>query len=164
MQDIPAPRFRKLRGYAIDPSLSIAMLTMQVNELTYQVKWEDLEPREDKTGATYPVGEYVEIVDYDPATGRFYEPVNLDDPRLLAQDGFAPSVSNPLFHQQFVYAVMMTTIMNFEKALGRKILWAENIRYSPYVADQKKKRSEVVFAFVKRLRVYPHALRQANAF
>src|SRR5437667_261449 len=120
MQNIPPPRVRMLRGYAIDPSLSTALLTMQMNELTYEVIWEDLDPREDQEGATYPAGEYIEVVDYDPATGLFYEPVNLDHPHLLAQDGYAPSVSNPQFHQQFVYAVVMTTIKNFEKALGRK--------------------------------------------
>ncbi len=163
MQGIPAPRHRMLRGYAIDPSLSTALLTMQVNELTYEVHWESLDPRKDETGASYPVGEYLEIVDYDPATGLFYEPVNLDDPHLLAQDGYAPSVSNPQFHQQFVYAVIMTTIQNFEKALGRKILWAENIR-SRFDASGKRKLPGATFEFVQRLRVYPHALRQANAF
>ena len=25
-----------------------------------------------------PAGEYIEIIDYDPATGVFYPPVNLD--------------------------------------------------------------------------------------
>jgi hypothetical protein len=169
MQEIPTPRVRKLRGYAIDPSLGTALLTMQVNELTYGVDWEKLDPPNGKTGRAYPAGEYLEIVDYDPATGRFYEPVNLDDPYLLAQDGFSPSVSNPQFHQQFVYAVMMTTIKNFEKALGRKILWAENMRAPAAKAGKaagtgKDKRAEVKFEFVKRLRVYPHALRQANAF
>jgi hypothetical protein len=136
---------------------------MQVNELTYAVPWEDLDSRHGRDAATYPAGEYVEIVDYDPASGQFYEPVNLDEPHLLAQDGHAPSVSNPQFHQQFVYAVIMTTIKNFEKALGRKILWAENIRYPNKRAGEKKRR-EVKFKFVRRLRVYPHALRQANAF
>ncbi len=162
MQPIPPPRARMLRGYAIDPSLSTALLTMQVNQLTYSVKWENLDSRNDGTGASYPAGEYLEILDYDPASGRFYEPVNLDDPHLLAQDGYAPSVSNPQFHQQFVYAVMMTTIKNFEKALGRKVLWAENLRYPPERSGQK--RGEVKFEFVQRLRVYPHALRQANAY
>jgi hypothetical protein len=163
MQAIPPPRARKLRGYAIDPSLSTALLTMQMNELTYEVTWEHLDPRPPTEGGTYPAGEYIEIIDYDPATGLFYEPVNLDDPHLLAQDGFAPSVSNPQFHQQFVYAVVMTTIQNFEKALGRKILWAENIRL-PTKPAGKEKRGEVKLEFVRRLRVYPHALRQANAF
>jgi hypothetical protein len=163
MQNIPPPRNRKLRGYAIDPSLSTALLTMRVNELTYAVPWEDLDPRPGQHGATYPAGEYVEVVDYDPASRQFYEPVNLDDPHLLAQDGYAPGVSNPQFHQQFVYAVVMTTVKNFEKALGRKLLWAENIRY-PEGQAARGKRHEVKFEFVRRLRVYPHALRQANAF
>jgi hypothetical protein len=163
MDTIPAPRFRLLRGYAIDPSLSTALLTMTVNELTYKVKWEDLEPRNDGTGATYPAGEYLEIIDYDPATGRFYEPVDLDHPHLLAQNGHAPAVSNPRFHQQFVYAVMMTTITNFEKALGRKVMWAENIPAGGPPADAGG-RKVLEFRFVRRLRVYPHALRQANAF
>lgn len=161
--NIPTPPFRKLRGYAIDPSLSTTLATTQVNQLVYKVKWEELSPRDDEARASYPAGEYLEIVDFDPATGRFYEPVNLDDPHLLAQDGYAPSVSNPQFHQQMVYAVMMTTIKNFEQALGRKILWAENIRYAE-AANGKKKRKKVQFEFVPRLRVYPHALRQANAF
>jgi hypothetical protein len=163
MDTVPAPRFRLLRGYAIDPSLSTALLTTTVNELTYKVAWEDLEPRGDGSGATYPAGEYLEVVDYDPATGRFYEPVDLDHPHLLAQDGYPPSVSNPRFHQQFVYAVVMTTITNFEKALGRKVLWAENVPAGRRAAGEGG-RTEIDFRFVRRLRVYPHALRQANAF
>jgi len=160
---IPPPAIRRLRGYASDPSLSISLSTMQVNELVYQVKWEQLEERSKGSHATWPQGEYLEIVDYDPATGKFYCPVDLDDPHLLAQDGLAPSVSNPQFHQQMVYAVMMTTIKNFERALGRKVQWAELIgRGKPKTS--KGKRDEVPFGFVPRLRVYPHALRQANAF
>ena len=188
---IPTPPFRKLRGYAIDPSLSISLSTRQVNDLVYKVKWEELELRakdkkdeqtpvdnrndEDELQGSYPVGEYLEIVDYDPASSLFYEPINLDDPHLLAQDGYAPSVSNPQFHQQMVYAVIMTTIKNFEQALGRKILWAANI-LDPKEATEPEKlneqtksaegkeRAQVKFEFVRRLRVYPHALRQANAF
>jgi hypothetical protein len=50
-----------------------------------------------------------------------------------------------------VYAVAMTTIENFERALGRKALWG---------ADLSKTNEE----FLPKLRVYPHALRQANAY
>ena len=32
-----------------------------------------------------PVGEYLEVVDVDPASRASYDPVNLDDPMLLAQ-------------------------------------------------------------------------------
>jgi hypothetical protein len=159
---IAPPPTRKLRGYAIDPSLGSALATMQVNRLVYQVPWEELRRRGKDSTASYPHGEYLEIVDYDPATGRFYEPVDLDAPHLLAQDGYAPSVSNPQFHQQMVYAVVMTTIKNFEQALGRKVQWGENLRYSK--SKKGKNRREVEFEFVPRLRVYPHALRQANAY
>jgi hypothetical protein len=157
------PPYRRLRGYAIDPSLSLSLATSQVNLLVYKVPWEELDARGGETWSSYPAGEYVEIVDYDPASQRFYDPVNLDDPYLLAQDGLPPNVGNPQFHQQMVYAVIMTTIMNFEKALGRKIQWAENIP----IADVKVgpgSRPELEFGFVQKLRVYPHALRQANAY
>jgi hypothetical protein len=159
---IAPPSIRQLRGYAVDPSLGAALSTVQVNELLYQVPWEELKRRGSGSLSSYPVGEYLEIVDYDPASGRFYEPVDLDDPHLLAQDGYAPSVGNPQFHQQMVYAVIMTTIKNFEQALGRKLLWGENIRIPKQ--DEGEKRGEVIFEFVQRLRVYPHALRQANAY
>lgn len=157
---IPPPLKRNLRGYSIDPSLSIKLSTKQVSQIVYSCDWEDLKTRKDGTGSV-PVGEYIEIVDYDPATGEFYEPVNLDHPHALAQDGLEPSVSNPQFHQQMVYAVMMTTIRNFESALGRKIQWAENIHRED---AEPGERPEYRFEFVQRLRVYPHALRQANAF
>lgn len=160
---IPVPAFRRLRGYASDPSLSLSLSTMLVNELTYQVPWEHLTPRTDGTGTSWPRGEYLEIVDCDPASDRFYEPVDLDHPHVLAQDGLQPSVSNPQFHQQMVYAVMMTTIRNFERALGRKVQWAERI-VDPNPAGSRGARKKVRFEFVERLRVYPHALRQANAF
>lgn len=159
----PQPPFRRLRGYAVDPSLGLALSTMQVNELIYKVVWEELTSHPSEPNVSYPQGDYLEIVDYDPASERFYEPVNLNDPFLLAQDGHSPSVSNPQFHQQMVYAVMMTTIKNFEQALGRKIQWAENI---PAKASQSSvgPRAPLQLGFVRRLRVYPHALRQANAF
>lgn len=87
--NVPTPSVRKLRGYAIDPSLSTSLTTAHVNELVYEVKWEKLEPRKDEPRSSYPAGEYLEIVDFDPSTGLFYDPVNLDDPHLLAQDGYA---------------------------------------------------------------------------
>src|SRR6185503_436236 len=91
---------------------------------------------------------------YDPASGCFYEPVDLSDPNVLAQDGLPPSEGNPQFHQQMVYAVTMTTIRNFERALGRRALWAPRDHDEANGADP----------FVQRLRIYPHALREANAY
>lgn len=111
------PAHRRLRGYAFDPSLSQIIDTVDINNIVYKVLWE--EPL-DKG----PVGEYIEVLDYDPTVEQFYSPVDLNDRYILASDGLAPSESNPQFHQQMVYAVAMVTIQNFEKALGRRIIWA----------------------------------------
>ena len=146
---INRPAFRKLRAYAFDPSLSLQLDNAVINNITYRVPWEELKPG--------PVGEYIEVVDYDPSSHPFnkcfYKPVDLNDRYVLAQDGLEPSESNPQFHQQMVYAVAMTTIKNFEVALGRKIQW------SPY----RNKQGEIT-DYVQRLRIYPHALREANAY
>ena len=98
------------------------------------------------------------MVDRDPASGCFYEPVDLNDPYLLAQDGLPPSESNPQFHQQMVYAVAMRTIRSFEQALGRLALWRAHDPCAD--ADGKVIGDE----YVQRLRIYPHALREANAY
>jgi len=145
------PPFRKLRAYAFDPSLSAKIDTAFINAVTYKVLWEEqLDPG--------PIGEYVEVIDYDPTTASFYTPVDLDHRHILAQDGLSPSESNPQFHQQMCYAVAMTTIKNFEKALGRKIIW------SPHEAKDPETGRRIPDEFVRRLRIYPHAFRDANAF
>jgi len=146
---IPAPLVRRLRGYSFDPSLSIRLDTLGISEIVYRVPWE----AELQKG---PVGEYLEVVDFDPASRCFYEPVDLNDPNLIAQDGLAPSEANPKFHQQMVYAVAMTTIRNFEKALGRKAVWRSHT-----IGKNTPQEKE---CFVPRLRIYPHAMREANAY
>lgn len=159
------PPFRKLRGYAFDPLLSLQRSTADINLIVYKVAWEALcvehdEKARDPAAVGYqpqgpgPIGEYLEVIDFDPTIEKFYEPVDLNDPYLLAQEGLAPSEGNPQFHQQMVYAVAMTTIRNFEHALGRKVLWAPR-----RLADRKKYQE-----YVARLRIYPHALREANAY
>jgi len=145
---VPPPVTRRLRILAFDPSLAQRLDTSTFNEIRIDLPWEPL--------AAGPVGDYVEVVDYDPASGVFYHPVDLAHPNLLAQDGLAPSESNPQFHQQMVYAVAMTTIHHFQRALGRVALWA----------DRRIKRDDgqYVRQFVRRLRIYPHALRDRNAY
>ena len=56
-----------------------------------------------------------------------------------------------------VYAVGMKTIGIFEKALGRKALWAPH-RTAGAAGRAYAERQ------VRRLRIYPHALRAANAY
>lgn len=142
------PAFRCLRGYSTDPSLTTQLGTALIGEIVFKVPWEPLAPG--------PIGEYLEVVDVDPASGCFYEPVQLDDPKLLAQNGLAPSEGTPQFHQQMVYAVASLTIHNFERALGRRSLW----RHGPAPGTNPNDDS----TFVQRLRVYPHALREQNAY
>lgn len=146
---IEPPVSRRLRILAFDPSLATRLETAAINEITVQVPWEDdLGPG--------PVGEYVEVVDCDPASGVVYHPVDLNDRHLLAQDGLPPSESDPQFHQQMVYAVAMTTIRHFERALGRVAFWADRRIRTPA--------GEYRTQFVRRLRIYPHALRDQNAY
>ncbi len=140
----PRPGFRRLYGYSFDPSLSTKLDTALVNETVFNIRWEE-------KLADGPIGEYLEVIDYDPSSKCFYAPIDLNNNYILAQDGLRPSESNPQFHQQMVYAVAMTTIQNFERALGRSAMWS---------AVRDKKEGE----FLQRLRIYPHALRQANAY
>lgn len=148
------PPFRRLRVFSIDPLAKTRQDTLAISETVLKVEWE--KDRDDNNILRPgPVGEYVEVVDIDPASRCCYPPVNLDDPNLLAQDGLPPSEGNPQFHQQMVYAVSMNTIKHFERALGRVALW------SPHTVGEGKDTEE---HFVRRLRIYPHALREANAY
>ncbi len=149
-QKRPPPPRRRLRVYALDPSIAKSLDSVAVNEATLAIPF-------DRDLAPGPVGEYLEVIDVDPASGRLYDPVDLNDPELIAQDGWPPSEGNPAFHQQMVYAVGMTTIGHFEKALGRKALWAP--RYAPTDRTGRRKGQNV-----PRLRIYPHALRARNAY
>lgn len=140
------PSTRRLRVYAVDPSLSGRIDTAGLNEATLQVRWEPLNRG--------PIGEYLAVYDYD-ASGHRHRGVDLDDPRLLARDGWAPSEGNPQFHQQMVYAVAMKTIEHFERATGRPALW----RAAPNPDDDTDDGG-----FVERLKIRPHAHHQANAY
>ncbi|HXE04397.1 MAG TPA: S8 family serine peptidase [Bryobacteraceae bacterium] len=142
----PSPPYRRLRAYAVDPSFATRLDTAAINEATLKIPWERLKPG--------PVGEYLEVTDTD-AAGIEYEPVNLEDPMLLAQDGCSPAEGNPAFHQQMVYAVAMTTIQHFETALGRPVLWRPEP--NPQDANDDSR-------FHQRLQIRPHALHEANAY
>ena len=142
------PSHRSLQVFAFDPSLNTSLDTAVINSINLKVPWEPL--------SQGPVGEYLEVVDVDPASGLCYPPVNLNDPYLLAQDGLSPSEGTPQFHQQMVYAVASTTIQNFEDALGRRVLWA--VPQDPRVGKAYQ------YKYLPRLRIYPHALREANAY
>ena len=144
----PSPNTRRLRIFSFDPALAARHDLAGISGITIEIPWEsDLKPG--------PVGEYVEVIDIDPASNAAYAPVDLNSPSLLATDGLQPSESDPRFHQQMCYAVAMKTIEHFERALGRKALWSSHrAQGGPGYSEN----------YVPRLRIYPHALRQQNAF
>ena len=129
----------------MDPSLALKVEALEVASTSLAIRWLDYE-------APGPIGEYLEVIDVDPASKCFYPPVDLNRPELLANSGLDPSEGDPRFHQQMVYAVAMKTVQSFESALGRRIHWAQR-----RVSDNK-------YEYVQRLRIYPHALRGRNAY
>ncbi len=175
---VKTPPFRKLKGYAFDPSLSLDIDKAFINRIVYKVPWENPyrksnnDPKDDKGLREGPIGEYLEVIDYDPTIKKYFLPVDLNDHNLLGQDGLDPSESNPQFHQQMVYAVAMTTIRNFENALGRQVIWGSHAVETKIVdktAPPKRNgkpatREIIVDNYVPRLRIYPHAMREANAY
>jgi len=142
---VRAPAARRLRVYAFDPSLSASQDTAGINVARLEIPWE---PKL----APGPIGEYLAVIDVDPVSNAAYAPVDLDHPHLLSQDGMAPTLADPRFHQQMVYAVAMKTIGHFERALGRTAQWSS--RRSPDGGEE----------YVPQLRLYPHAFRGANAY
>jgi hypothetical protein len=146
--DYPRPTARRLRIFSFDPALAARYDLAGMSGITIEIPWEDdLKPG--------PIGEYVEVIDIDPGSNAAYVPVDLNAPALLATDGLQPSESDPRFHQQMCYAVAMKTIEHFERALGRKALWSSHRRQGGTTYFEN---------YVPRLRIYPHALRQQNAF
>src|SRR5262245_19546402 len=143
----PSPSVRRLRIYSFDPALAAQYDLAGVSGVTIEIPWEDLKPG--------PVGEYIEVIDVDPGSQAAYAPVDLNAPELLATDGLQPSESDPRFHQQMCYAVARKTIEHFERALGRRALWSSRL------TQQGTRFTE---NYVPRLRIYPHALRQQNAY
>lgn len=142
--NIAEPACRELWVYTHDPLLGTDLETLDVNTVRLSIRWEDVKPG--------PVGEYLEVLDIDPPSKQAYAPVDLNNPRL-GGGGLTPSESHPQFHQQMVYAVGMKTIERFERALGRAALWAAR----PFDRGRPEQ-------YVQRLRIYPHALREQNAY
>src|SRR5262249_44069752 len=129
---------RRLRIIAQDPAVRVGdkILTAQV-----EVPAEDLQPG--------PWGFRVQVIDYDASTGTLLKP--LEDkagPGGAFVDPFATSadktlLSDPRFHAQNAYAIVMRTLARFEFALGRRVAWG---------------------FYGHQLKVAPHAFADANAF
>jgi hypothetical protein len=131
---------RPLKAYAFDPTHGRAL----GNYMTIDVRWEPLRPG--------PVGRYLSVIDYDATNKCYYGPVDLDEPAVLIRGGLDPAETDPQFHQQMVYAVASETIKRFEIALGRSIRWS-------FARGAHARRDDG-----ECLRIYPHAMAEANAF
>ncbi len=155
----PPPPFRRLKVFSFDPLMGTNLDTLGIAQICIELPWDFADGDLLQPG---PVGEYVEVIDYDPGSNCFYEPVNLNHPHMLAQNGMPLSEGDPQFHQQMVYAVVMNTIRHFERALGRSALWSPHLVRGAdgQVVPGNNGEPE----FVQRLRIYPHALRQENAY
>jgi hypothetical protein len=128
---VPTPERRRLRTFAFDPMTS----RLSGRDLTLDVPFEQrLQPG--------PCGDLVQVVDFDATRDTWYQPVDLDDVGVLAQDGLRPMESDPRAHQQIVYAVTMSVLERFERFVGRRFRWR---------GEQK-------------LRLVPHAFEGRNAF
>ena len=135
-------RLQKLTIIAKDPSVTVdgktdgKILTTQV-----EIPSEELSPG--------PRGYRVQVVDFDASNGLLYPPLEY---RILADgtynDPFVEEptevlVSDPAFHAQNVYAIVMRILARFEQALGRRVTWS-------FGGHQ--------------LQVAPHAFLEANAY
>lgn len=103
------PITRPLRVFAVDPSVR----KYEGCVATISVPYEPLQPG--------PVGCLFEVECADGPV-RF-APLDLENPRVLINNGLSPSVTNPAFHQQMVYAVASSVYATFRAALGRLIAW-----------------------------------------
>jgi hypothetical protein len=142
MIPIAKPRTRLLTIVAQDPSVKVngKILTTQV-----EVPAEEIAPG--------PRGYRVQVIDYDTSSGVLYQPIHYPSlKRGSYVDPFAQDpedtdntwiLTEPRFHQQNVYAIVMKTLARFEFALGRRVSWG-------FRGHQ--------------IHIAPHAFADANAF
>jgi hypothetical protein len=132
------PRTRRLTIIAQDPSVRVAGKILRAR---VEVPAEEIAPG--------PWGYRVHVVDYDSSTGVLYKPLRYPpfkssfdgDPFEGASD--AELLTNPNFHAQNVYAIIMRILARFEFALGRRVSWS---------------------FYGHQIKVAPHAFADANAF
>jgi hypothetical protein len=133
MNSSPQPRTRTLTIVAQDPGVRQdgKILTAEV-----EVPAEEL--------AAGPCGYRVHVIDYDSSSHTLYRAREdgLDgDP--FKKPSNRTILSDPHFHAQNVYAIVMRTLARFEYALGRRVSWS---------------------FYGHQLKIAPHAFADANAF
>ena len=131
-------RTRKLTIIAQDPSIRV---NGRILRTEVEIPAEELQPG--------PWGYRVHTVDFDSSTGTLYQPLKYPplkdgangDPFKRATD--RQLLSDPNFHAQNVYAIVMRILARFEFALGRRVSWG---------------------FYGHQIKIAPHAFADANAF
>jgi hypothetical protein len=128
------PLYRPLRIYTLDPSQP----KLEGSVATVNVPYEPIAPGF--------VGHVFEVDARDGGNGEQYAALDLNARTVLLNDGVDPSPSNPLFHQQMVYAVSSLVYAAFRTALGRDLAWGftqapghahrTRLCLRPYAADE----------------------------
>ncbi len=103
------PLVRPLKVFTIDSTTARSDGAIA----TVETPWEPLMPG--------PIGRLLAVERLD-VRGKPVA-VDLEDPRILIQGGVEPSVSDPRFHQQMLYAVCSKIYAQFQAALGRSVAW-----------------------------------------
>jgi hypothetical protein len=147
MAEAGVARTRKLTIIAQDPGLRVENGQILTTEV--EVPLEDLDPG--------PRGYRAYVIDYDASTNTLYRPLDLNQHRdLYGKPSFEQQptaqdyqeynerlLSEPGFHAQNVYAIVMRILLRFEYALGRRVRWSFDGH---------------------QLMIAPHAFAEANAF
>jgi hypothetical protein len=109
---------RELTIIAQDPSVRAGPSGGDILTTKVTIPYEDL--------SAGPRGYRVHVVDYDASQRVFYEPAELgrdaDDQFRNAPD--QTLLTDPAFHAQNVYAIVMRVLCRFEFALGRRVAWS----------------------------------------
>jgi hypothetical protein len=106
------PVYRPLRIFALDPAVS----KLDGAVALVNVPFETL-----KRG---PRGRLFHVKETDRAEGTDSDSVcDLEDPRVLLTQGYAPARSDRRFQNQMVYAVCSSVYAAFKAALGRDPVW-----------------------------------------
>ena len=138
LRPLPVPRIQKLTIIAQDPGVRDE--NGCILRAAVELPAETLQPG--------PWGYRVHVIDYDAATSQLWKPYVYRMKNGILVDPFAKKsdaqlLSDPRFHQQNVYAIIMRILARFEHALGRRVSWS-------FGGHQ--------------LKVAPHASCDANAF
>lgn len=110
------PLYRPLSILTSDPTAS----RLEGSVARINVPYEPLAPG--------PAGRLFRVDEHDYGQDVTYKKADLDDVKALLKGGYAPSPSDPRFHQQMVYAVCSSVYASFRNALGRHMSWGFTAR------------------------------------